>query len=125
MPITRKSSAPLDRTAFRATLRRLPATLLRAKGVLVFADRPDERAVFQLVGVRVPQRGDKKTLQETVARNAKQAMALHKTRRASDLTSRNQALEFKRGIHLAEMSDYLKELPHDATSGDVYAVLDR
>jgi excinuclease ABC subunit C len=45
------------------------------------------------VQVRVPQRGDKKRLQETVARNAKQAMAVHKTRRASDLTSRNQALE--------------------------------
>ena len=45
------------------------------------------------VRVRVPQRGDKKALQETVARNAKQSMMLHKTRRASDLTSRNQALE--------------------------------
>jgi excinuclease ABC subunit C len=45
------------------------------------------------VRLRVPQRGDKKTLQETVARNAKQAMMLHKTKRASDLTSRNQALE--------------------------------
>jgi excinuclease ABC subunit C len=45
------------------------------------------------VSLRVPRRGDKKALQETVARNAKQAMALHKTRRASDLTTRNQALE--------------------------------
>lgn len=45
------------------------------------------------VRLRVPQRGDKKALQETVARNAKQAMGLHKTKRASDLTSRNQALE--------------------------------
>jgi excinuclease ABC subunit C len=45
------------------------------------------------VRLRVPQRGDKKALMETVARNAKQVMALHKTRRASDLTSRNQALE--------------------------------
>src|SRR3954454_22349948 len=45
------------------------------------------------VQLRVPQRGDKKALLETVARNASQAMALHKTRRASDLTSRNQALE--------------------------------
>jgi excinuclease ABC subunit C len=45
------------------------------------------------VRLRVPQRGDKKALQETVAQNAKQAMMLHKTRRASDLTSRNQALE--------------------------------
>ena len=45
------------------------------------------------VSVRVPQRGDKKTLQETVAQNAAQALALHKTKRASDLTTRNRALE--------------------------------
>ncbi|CAA9335263.1 MAG: Excinuclease ABC subunit C [uncultured Nocardioidaceae bacterium] len=45
------------------------------------------------VSVRVPQRGDKKALMETVARNAKQSLALHKTKRASDLTTRNQALE--------------------------------
>jgi excinuclease ABC subunit C len=41
----------------------------------------------------VPQRGDKRTLQETVAQNAAQALALHKTKRASDLTTRNRALE--------------------------------
>lgn len=45
------------------------------------------------VQIRVPQRGDKKTLQETVARNAQEALALHKTKRASDLTTRNRALE--------------------------------
>ncbi len=45
------------------------------------------------VSIRVPQRGDKKTLQETVARNAGQALVLHKTKRASDLTTRNRALE--------------------------------
>ena len=45
------------------------------------------------VSLRVPQRGDKKTLQETVARNAMQSLALHKTKRASDLTTRNRALE--------------------------------
>ncbi|MGH3356911.1 MAG: excinuclease ABC subunit UvrC, partial [Nocardioidaceae bacterium] len=45
------------------------------------------------VAVRVPQRGDKKSLMETVARNAGQALTLHKTRRASDLTTRNRALE--------------------------------
>ncbi len=55
------------------------------------------------VRVRVPQRGDKKTLMETVARNAKQTMALHKTRRASDLTTRNQALEdLQKALGLAE-----------------------
>ncbi|WP_183093664.1 excinuclease ABC subunit UvrC [Nocardioides stalactiti] len=44
------------------------------------------------VAIRVPQRGDKKLLQENVARNAVEALALHKTKRASDLTTRNQAL---------------------------------
>ena len=44
------------------------------------------------VQLRVPQRGDKKALMETVARNAKEGLALHKTRRASDLTTRSQAL---------------------------------
>jgi excinuclease ABC subunit C len=44
------------------------------------------------VHLRVPQRGDKKTLAETVARNAKEALALHKLRRASDLTTRSKAL---------------------------------
>ncbi|MGW8764483.1 excinuclease ABC subunit UvrC [Streptomyces sp. NPDC055815] len=46
-----------------------------------------------LVSLRVPQRGDKKDLMETVARNAQQALVLHKTRRASDLTTRSRALE--------------------------------
>jgi excinuclease ABC subunit C len=45
------------------------------------------------VRIRVPQRGDKKTLQETVARNAGQALMLHKTKRGTDLTARNLALE--------------------------------
>jgi excinuclease ABC subunit C len=45
------------------------------------------------VQIRVPRRGDKRQLQETVAQNAAQSLALHKTRRASDLTARNQALE--------------------------------
>jgi excinuclease ABC subunit C len=41
----------------------------------------------------VPRRGDKRRLQKTVAQNAGQSLALHKTRRASDLTARSQALE--------------------------------
>ncbi|MEV8034680.1 excinuclease ABC subunit UvrC [Streptomyces sp. NPDC086182] len=45
------------------------------------------------VSLRIPQRGDKKALMETVQRNALQALALHKTRRASDLTTRSRALE--------------------------------
>ncbi|MFF2654453.1 excinuclease ABC subunit UvrC [Streptomyces sp. NPDC058045] len=45
------------------------------------------------VSLRVPQRGDKRALMETVERNAQQALALHKTKRASDLTTRSRALE--------------------------------
>ncbi|MEU8784978.1 excinuclease ABC subunit UvrC [Streptomyces sp. NPDC048637] len=45
------------------------------------------------VSLRIPQRGDKKDLMATVARNAQQALALHKTKRASDLTTRSRALE--------------------------------
>jgi excinuclease ABC subunit C len=52
----------------------------------------DERRGSQ-VSLRVPQRGDKKDLMATVQRNAAQALALHKTKRASDLTTRSRALE--------------------------------
>jgi excinuclease ABC subunit C len=55
------------------------------------------------VDVRVPQRGDKRTLLETVARNAGQALALHKTRRAGDLTTRSKALqEIQEALDLPE-----------------------
>nr|WP_297425990.1 excinuclease ABC subunit UvrC [uncultured Actinotalea sp.] len=45
------------------------------------------------VRVRVPQRGDKRDLAGTVRRNAEQALVLHRTRRAGDLTTRSQALQ--------------------------------
>ncbi|WP_327118706.1 excinuclease ABC subunit UvrC [Nocardia sp. NBC_01730] len=45
------------------------------------------------VRLRVPQRGDKKALAETVQRNAMEALAQHKLKRAGDLTSRSQALQ--------------------------------
>jgi excinuclease ABC subunit C len=69
--------------------------------VLVPAMPPDAAVLEEMlseqrgsrVEIRVPQRGDKRSLQETVARNAAQALALHKTKRASDLTTRNRALE--------------------------------
>ncbi|MBW4094098.1 MAG: excinuclease ABC subunit UvrC [Acidobacteria bacterium] len=44
------------------------------------------------VDIRVPQRGDKFALLDTVAQNADQAMRLHKSRRAGDLTQRSLAL---------------------------------
>jgi excinuclease ABC subunit C len=69
--------------------------------VLVPALPPEAEAVAELLGeqrgsrveVRVPQRGDKKALMETVERNAKESLAQHKLRRASDLTTRSKALQ--------------------------------
>ncbi|MFN2495311.1 MAG: excinuclease ABC subunit UvrC [Pseudonocardiaceae bacterium] len=51
------------------------------------------------VALRVPQRGDKRVLADTVARNAAEAFTAHKLRRASDLTARSAALR--------ELQEYL------------------
>ena len=69
--------------------------------VLVPALPPDAEAVTAWLGglrgsrvdLRVPQRGDKKALMETVERNAAQGLAMHKLKRASDLTTRSRALQ--------------------------------
>ncbi len=45
------------------------------------------------VSIKVPQRGDKAALMGTVQANARQAMVLHKSRRAGDLTTRSLALQ--------------------------------
>ena len=45
------------------------------------------------LSLRVPQRGDKRALLETVERNAKEAFTRHKLKRSSDLTSRSLALQ--------------------------------
>jgi excinuclease ABC subunit C len=45
------------------------------------------------VQLRIPQRGDKRALMETVQRNAADAFAQHKLRRAGDLTARSAALQ--------------------------------
>jgi len=79
--------------------------------VLVPALPPDGAAIVawlkQLRGanvdLRIPQRGDKRALMETVERNAKQAFALHKTKRASDLTARSKALaEIQEALELGD-----------------------
>ena len=44
------------------------------------------------VSLRIPQRGDKKDLAATVTRNAAEALAQHRLKRASDLTARSAAL---------------------------------
>lgn len=69
--------------------------------VLVPVLPPDAEAVTELLGehrgarveIRVPQRGDKRSLMETVERNAVESLKQHKLRRASDLTARSRALQ--------------------------------
>lgn len=69
--------------------------------VLVPALPPDADAMTEWlaerrgtkVDLRVPQRGDKRALLDTVSRNATESLARHKTRRASDLTTRSRALQ--------------------------------
>ena len=55
------------------------------------------------VSIRIPQRGDKRSLQETVTRNAREEFARHRLRRSSDHNSRARALN--------ELQDHLG-LPH-------------
>ncbi|MGX5656165.1 excinuclease ABC subunit UvrC [Geodermatophilus nigrescens] len=55
------------------------------------------------VSLRVPQRGDKRSLLETVERNAKEAFARHRVKRSSDLTARSLALsELQEALELPE-----------------------
>ena len=65
------------------------------------------------VRIRVPQRGDKKALMETVRRNAEQSLARHKVARSGDLTLRSQALQ--------ELQEYLEldEAPLRIESFDI------
>ena len=52
------------------------------------------------VDVRVPQRGDKRTLMDTVGRNAQETLKQHKLKRVGDLSARSQAL--------ADIQEYLE-----------------
>ncbi|MEP6598284.1 MAG: excinuclease ABC subunit UvrC [Actinomycetota bacterium] len=55
------------------------------------------------VSLRVPQRGDKRALMQTVARNAAQSFTQHKLKRASDLTARSHALaELQNALGLSD-----------------------
>ncbi len=80
------------------------------KEVLV-PQAPDDQATYEewlshlresKVQIRVPQRGDKRALLETVARNASEEFLRHRMRRATDHNSRSRAL--------TELQDLL-ELP--------------
>ncbi|HZH20336.1 MAG TPA: excinuclease ABC subunit UvrC [Geodermatophilus sp.] len=81
------------------------------KEVLV-PELPDDADVYEellselrgsRVSLRVPQRGDKRALLETVERNAKEAFARHRVKRSSDLTARSMALsELQEALELPD-----------------------
>ena len=55
------------------------------------------------ISVRVPARGDKRLLMETVLNNAGQSLGLHKTKRSADLVTRSKALaEMQEAIGLPD-----------------------
>lgn len=66
---------------------------------LMPADAADTQALLEKlrggtkVDLRVPQRGDKRALIETVHRNAQEALRQHKLKRVGDLTARSAALQ--------------------------------
>jgi excinuclease ABC subunit C len=86
-------------------------TLGVPKQVLVPGE-PDDTALYEAwlselrgskVTVRVPHRGDKRALHETVTRNAKEEFTRHRLKRASDHNSRSKALnELQESLHLPE-----------------------
>jgi excinuclease ABC subunit C len=62
---------------------------------------PDDNAFYEeflsmlrqtKVGIRIPQRGDKRALQETVTKNAKEEFVRHRLKRSADHNSRAKAL---------------------------------
>src|SRR5205085_7958502 len=67
------------------------------------------------VQVRVPQRGDKRALLETVTRNAKEEFTRHRLRRASDHNSRARALnelQEQLGLPLAPLRIECYDMSH-------------
>jgi len=101
--ITESTGGELSRTGGRASADWRAEADQQAvpREVLVPVLPPDAETVSEWlaarrggrVSLRVPQRGDKRALLETVTKNATEALALHKTKRASDLSTRSQAMQ--------------------------------
>ena len=86
-----------------------PESIPKEVLVPVLPSDPDGMAAWlsthrgSAVQVRVPQRGDKRALMETVRKNAEQSLTRHKLTRAGDLTARSLALaELQDALGLAE-----------------------
>ena len=71
---------------------RIPVIIDREADDLAIYEEWLELGRGSKVQVRVPQRGDKRALLETVTRNAKEEFTRHRLRRASDHNTRSRAL---------------------------------
>ena len=105
---------PTRRPHPRAPLRRRPAPG-RARSRCSVPVEPEDQALYEEwltlwpssrgsnVRIRVPQRGDRRALLETVTNNAKEEFNRHRLRRAGDLDSRSRALnELQKHLDLPE-----------------------
>lgn len=78
------------------------------------------------VRIRVPQRGPKRTLMETVGANAADALRVHKVRRSGDLTQRSAALEELQdalGLDQAPLRIECYDISHTGGSGQVASMV--
>ncbi len=70
------------------------------------------------VSLRVPVRGDKRTLAETVQRNAREALAQHKLKRAGDFNARSEALQsIQDSLGLADAPLRIESRGHQPCAG--------
>ena len=106
LPSPEGASAPLEgdfarRGVDQASHEEAKKVQVIPREILVQA-MPDEAAEVQEllerlrgthVSLRVPQRGDKRALMETVRKNAKEQLRQHKLKRVGDLTARSAALQ--------------------------------
>ena len=84
-----------------------------------------EDRVLAGLGARVPALSfEFTTIARDVAQRCLERLAALGPYRFDLALGESMQLEFKRWVNLDDMSKHLRELPHEANSGDVYAVLD-
>jgi len=95
---SRKQDAGLSATASSEKSKTVESSIPKEILVPILPPEPEQVAQWlsnirgAKVNLRVPQRGDKKELANTVKKNAEHALVLHRTKRAGDLTTRAAAL---------------------------------
>jgi excinuclease ABC subunit C len=92
--------------------------------LVLVPDAPDDTALYERwlsecrgssVQIRVPQRGEKRTLHETVTQNAKEELVRHRLKRSSDHNSRARALnelQDQLGLPLAPLRIECYDMSH-------------